>query len=97
MPSTLQTPITLGGNKMNYSQKTQNKAKEITVVADGFNEVRDRLDILRALDLSAFDDRLGLSVMYIVDDAIDVIDAIECKLYTDSNEDGLSLEESLTK
>jgi len=92
---------------MNYSEKTQNKAKEITNIYDEFEEVRDRLEILKLLDLSDLSDsdRFTLSIMYIVDDVIDVVNAMECKIEQDyiekdtnsSDEDGLSLEESLTK
>lgn len=67
---------------MDYNQKIHNKAKEIDNLHDAFAEVRDRLDVLRTLDLTAFDDRLGMSIMYIVDESIDVFNAIECKIAT---------------
>lgn len=67
---------------MDYSQNIQNKAKEIDNLHDAFEEVRDRLNVLRTLDLRASDDRLSLSIAYTVDESIDVLNAIECKIDT---------------
>jgi len=65
---------------MNYSQKTQNKAQDIQYLSDAFEEVRDRLSVLTVLDLSGIDNHLGSSIQYIVHEAIDMINAIECKI-----------------
>ena len=67
---------------MDYNQKIQNKAKELTSLHDAFEEVRDRLNVLRTLDLRASDDRLSLSIAYTVDESIDVLNAIEYKIDT---------------
>lgn len=65
---------------MNYSQKIQNKAQEIDTLSDAFEEVRDRLSVLTVLDLSGIDNHLGSSIQYVVHEAIDMINAIECKI-----------------
>jgi len=71
---------------MNYSQKTQNKAQEIQHLSDAFEEVRITLEVLTTLDLTAFSDLLGGSIQKVVQEALEEINAIECKIDTDYTE-----------
>jgi len=71
---------------MNYSQKTQKKAQEIQHLSDAFEEVRITLDVLIALDITALSDRLGHSIQKVVYQALEELDAIECKIDSDYTE-----------
>jgi len=68
---------------MNYSQKIQDKANNIQHLSDAFEEVRTTLDILTTLDLSALDKRLGGSIQKVVHQALEEVNAIECKVERD--------------
>jgi ABC-type transport system involved in cytochrome bd biosynthesis fused ATPase/permease subunit len=71
---------------MNYSQKTQNKAQEIQHLSDAFYEVKTTLTVLTALNMDAIGDKLGHSIQKVVYQAIDELEAIECKIDTDYTE-----------
>ena len=68
---------------MNYNQKTQNKAQEIQHLSDAFEELRTTLEVLTTLDLTAFSNLLGRSIQKVVHEALEEINAIECKIHTD--------------
>lgn len=68
---------------MNYSQKTIDKANEIEHLSDAFEEVRTTLEVLTTLDLTAFSNLLGGSIQKVVLEALEEINAIECKVEQD--------------
>ena len=68
---------------MNYSQKIENKSKEIQHLSDAFEELRDRLSVLSLLQLDGADNRISSGIQYIVHEIQDCISAIECKIEHD--------------
>jgi len=71
---------------MNYSQKTQNKAQDIQHLSDAFYEVKTTLAVLTVLNMDGIGDKLGHSIQKVIYQALEELEAIECKIDTDYTE-----------